>query len=177
MRGATSSRPLMMGSYVASVVYGDGTTVLDFSERGLEAEPHNPCLLNNKAVGLAYLGRVSEAVTILAKVVIDASPQFIQPALYATTGLLAFRAGDFATGRELYERAGSHPYTKRDRDVRILALWQLALEEARAQTDHTEAAVARAEHARKNTKLTEVPALRKRVAGEKSEALGERGRH
>ena len=38
-------------------------------------------------------------------------------------------------------------------------------------------AVARAEHASKNTKLAEVPALRKRVAGEKSEALGDRGRH
>lgn len=173
----TSTRPLMMGSYVASVVYGDGSTVLDFSERGLDAEPHNPCLLNNKAVGLAYLGRVSEAVAILAKVVIDASPQFIQPALYATTGLLAFRAGNFATGRELYERAASHPYTKRDRDVRILALWHLALEEARARTDQAEAAAARAEHASRNTKLAEVAALRKRVERAKSEVPGDRGGH
>jgi hypothetical protein len=167
----------MMGSYVASVVYGDGATVLNFSERGLNAEPHNPCLLNNKAVGLAYLGRVSEAITILAKVVIDASPQFIQPALYATTGLLAFRAGDFATGRKLYERAATHPYTKRDRDMRILALWHLALEEARARTDQAEAAAARAERASKDTKLAEVAALRKRLAEVKSEAPGYRSRH
>ncbi|MGC8518720.1 MAG: tetratricopeptide repeat protein [Steroidobacteraceae bacterium] len=173
----TSSRPLMMGSYVASVVYGDGATVLEFSERGLSAEPHHPGLLNNKAVGLAYLGRVSEAISILAKVAIDASPQFIQPALYATTGLLAFRAGDFATGRELYERAAAHPYTKRDRDVRILALWHLALEEALARTDQAEAAAARAERASKDTKLAEVAALRKRLVGAKSEAHGARSRH
>lgn len=168
----TSTRPLMMGSYVAAVVFGDGATVLEFAERGLYAEPHNPSLLNNKAVGLAYLGRVSEAAIILAKVVIDTSPQFIQPALYATTGLLAFRGGDPQMGREFYERATSHPYTQRDRNVRILALWHLALEEARARTDQVDAAAARAERASKDSKLAEVAALRKRLELLKREALG-----
>ena len=170
----TSSRPLMMGSYVAGVVFGDGATVLEFAERGLYAEPHNASLLNNKAVGLAYLGRVSEAAIILAKVVIDSSPNFTQPALYATTGLLAFRGGNPVTGREFYERAASHPYTQRDRSVRILALWHLALEEARALTDQADAAVARAERASKDSKLAEVAALRKRLDEIKSKTTAQR---
>ncbi len=170
----TSTRPLMMGCYVAGVVFGDGATVVEFAERGLYAEPHNPSLLNNKAVGLAYLGRVSEAVVILAKVVIETSPQFTQPALYATAGLLAFRAGDPIGGRESYERAASHPYARQDRNVRLMALWHLALEEARARTDKADAAAARAERAGKDTKLAEVAALRKRLDGVKNAALSDR---
>lgn len=170
----TSTRPLMMGSYIAGVVFGDGATILEFAERGLFAEPHNPSLLNNKAVGLAYLGRVSEAILILAKVVIDSSPQFVQPTLYATAGLLAFRAGDPLRGREFYERAASHPYTRQDRNVRMLALWHLALEEARARTDQTDAAAARAERVSKDSKLAEIPALRKRLEELKSKPVSNR---
>jgi hypothetical protein len=87
----------------------------------------------------------------------------LQPALYATSGLLSFRLGDIVTGRMLYERAVNHPYARRDKGVRILALWHLALEEARARTDQADAAVARAERASKDIKFAEIEALRTRI--------------
>ncbi len=167
----TSTRSLIMGSYVAAVAFGDGTAVLEFTDRGLCAEPHNIMLLNNKAVGLAYLGRVADSVEVLRPVVIESSPQISQPALYATAGLLRFRLGEVEKGRQLYEKALGLPYARRDPGVRILALWHLAIEENRARTEQAEAAVARAERASKDVKLAEVDALRKRLAEAKASAV------
>jgi tetratricopeptide (TPR) repeat protein len=165
----TSSRSMIMGSYVAAVAFEDGVTVLEFTDRGLSAEPHNVFLLNNKAVGLAYLGQLPESAAVLRQVIIENSPESLQPALYATTGLLSFRQGDIVTGRVLYEKALRHRYTRRDNGVRILALWHLALEEVRAQTGQAQLAVARAERASKDVKLAEIGALRTRI--EKTRAL------
>jgi hypothetical protein len=77
-------------------------------------------------------------------------------------------------GREFYERAANHPYTQRDRNVRILALWHLALEEARAHTDQADAAIARAERSSKDSKLAEVAALRKRLDEIKAKTTAQR---
>ena len=94
----TSTRPLLMGSYVAAVAHEDGDTIVEFADRGLVAEPNNPILQNNKAVGLAYLGRIEQAAEVLKKIIIEHTPTIAQPALYATTGLLFFRSGDLENG-------------------------------------------------------------------------------
>jgi len=159
----TSSRPMQLGSYVASVAREDSETILEFTARGLAAEPRDPTLLNNRAVGLVYANRVTEAAEILYGLVIEKTSEEIQPALYATTGLIFFRTGVIESGRVFYERAIAHPYSRRDGRCYALALWHLAREEVRAQTEQVDAAIARAEKASKDIKLAELDAFRERV--------------
>ena len=159
----TSSRPTIMGSYIAAVAREDSQTILEFTERGLAAEPHNATLLNNKAVGLAYADRISEAVDVMRDVVIEKAQEFTQPALYATSGLLFFRSGHLARGRDFYEKAIAHVYSRKDRRCQALALWHLAREEVRAQTPDIDAVIARAEKASRNLELAELDAVRERV--------------
>jgi tetratricopeptide (TPR) repeat protein len=166
----TSTRPLVMGSYVASIAHEDGEVILEFTERGLDTEPNNAILLNNKAVGLLYLGRIEEAVNILSKIVIENVSMNGQPVLYATTGLCLFRSGDPVAGRTFYERAISHPYASQDRRVHALALWHLALEETRIHSQEAQAVIERAERASKEIKLPEIGTLRDRIAARTKES-------
>jgi len=159
----TSSRPTIMGSFVAAVAHEDSDAILEFTERGLAAEPYNATLLNNKAVGLALAGRVPEAAEVMRQVVIDQAPDFSQPALIATTGLLFFRSGDPTTGRALYEKAIGHSFARADQRSRALALWHLAQEEVRAQTVEVDAAIAKAEKASTDVDFPEIDAVRERV--------------
>jgi tetratricopeptide (TPR) repeat protein len=161
---------MLMGSYVAGVAFGDGATMLDFTDRGLRADPEDAMLINNKIVALAYLGRLDESIDLLEELVIERTAPIAQATLYATAGLLSFRAGHPERGREFYERALSHPYTRQDLGVRILALWHLAIEEVHARTNHAEGAISRAERASKDVKLAEIPALRARVEVAKADA-------
>ena len=159
----TSSRPMITGSYVAAIGSEDGETILDFTERGLASEPRNSILLNNKAVGLAYLGRLDEAAEVLLNVAIEASPFVSRPALYATTGLILFRSGNLQGGRKFYERAIAHPYAKQDRRVQALAVWHLALEETRSGNAEAAQTIERAERISKGLKLPEIQTLKERV--------------
>jgi Tfp pilus assembly protein PilF len=159
----TSSRPTIMGSFIAAVAHEDAEAILEFAERGLAAEPENSTLLNNKAVGLALADRIDEAVEVMRKVVIDQAPTFSQPALFATTGLLFFRAGDPSSGRKFYEKAIDHQYSRSDRRCRALALWHLAREEVAAETTEIESAIAKAEKASTDVDFPEIDAIRERV--------------
>lgn len=159
-RPQTSTRPLLMGSYVAGVAHEIGSTIVEFADRGLASEPNNPIPQNNKAVGLACLGRFEEATALLKKTIIERSPTAAQPALYATTGLLFFRLGHLENGRLLYEKAITYPHSRKDRWLQALALWHLAIEESRAGTPEAASVIARAEIASKGIKVPEFGPLR-----------------
>lgn len=156
----TSSRSMLMGSYAASVAFEDGPMIIEFASRGLEAEPHNPILINNLAVGHAYKGEIKEAWETLGHLVIEQVPDPVQPALYATVGLLYFRSGDFEKGRTMYEKAIAHPYSQKDPKVKALALWHLVREEAHAKTKEFSQALSRAEQATEKMKFPEIDAIR-----------------
>jgi tetratricopeptide (TPR) repeat protein len=159
----TSTRPMIAGSFYASVAYEDGKEILAFTERGLDAEPNNSILLNNKAVGLVYEGRIAEAEALLLKTAFAQTPLIGQPALLATGGLILFRSGAPDEGRKMYMRAADHPYARQDRGMKAFALWHLAREEVRQQTAEAEAAVARAEAASKGLKFAAIDSMRARV--------------
>jgi tetratricopeptide (TPR) repeat protein len=156
----TSSRSMLMGSYAASIAFEDGPMIVEFAERGLEAEPNNPFLINNKTVGLAYKGDIKEAMDTLGRLVIEQAPDLAQPALYATMGLLYFRSGDPENGRVFYEKAITHPYSQKDPKVKALAYWHLVREEAHAKTKEFPQALSLAEKATKKMKLPEIDAIR-----------------
>jgi Flp pilus assembly protein TadD len=154
-----STRPLMFGSYIASVVFEDGATVLEFAERGLEVEPEDLMLRNNRIVGLAYSGRLEEAWSALETIVTEQAADGVKPFLFATTGLLCFRSGEVEKGREFYEKSMELPISKRDPMLKALALAHIAREEIRAETSVAAAALQRSEEACKGARLPELDTM------------------
>ncbi|MFI8526295.1 hypothetical protein ACIGB8_17685 [Promicromonospora sukumoe] len=93
-------------SYLAAVGTEDFQLSRDAARAGLVASPRNPTLLNNLAFALANLGELREAASLLDKAQdaggLDAGDTIT---CTATSGLIAFRAGNLERGRSLYREA------------------------------------------------------------------------
>ena len=95
-----SSRPAMMGSYLA--FRPEYQRMMEqFASAGLRRDPDNFPLLNNRAVARAYLGRTEEAYADVKTALQHASARN-DAHLMATLGLIAFRSGMPELGREYY---------------------------------------------------------------------------
>ena len=95
-----SSRPAMMGSYVA--FRPEYQRIMEqFASAGLRRDTENFHLLNNRAVARAYQGRIDEAYADVKTALQHASARN-DAHLLATLGLIAFRSGQPTLGREYY---------------------------------------------------------------------------
>lgn len=98
-----ASDPATYLSYVASVCLEDYVDAAEAARIGLTANPSNALLANNYAFSLANLGRADEAAAVLDQYPASTFEGSEQAVRLATLGLIAFRQGDSARGRELYE--------------------------------------------------------------------------
>ncbi len=119
-----SSRPSVLGSYVAAVALEDYDTSTSFAEPGLKANPANVTLLNNMAFALinrSGKGDIDKAKRALSRV--DHLPVSKQErvAIKATRGLLAFQTGDVAEGHRMYSDARSDARRLQDNKLHALA--------------------------------------------------------
>lgn len=126
----TSSRPLILGGYIAEVALEDGQIAAEFCERALMLAPHEPWAHNNMAVALAYLGQTQAARSYAELFDFDDLPERSIPYFYATLGLIAYREGNRDEGMRLYLKAASTSVAKEDRTIRAMILWHLLREEA-----------------------------------------------
>lgn len=135
-----SSRPAVLGSYVAMVAVEDYRLAEAFVRRGLSANRDDPVLLNNLVVALADQGSLREAESVFSKI---SSPGHgrAETALLATEGLLHFRRGELDRGRALYRMAMERA---EDEAMRARAALHLAREEILAGTGEAEPALRRA---------------------------------
>jgi tetratricopeptide (TPR) repeat protein len=135
-----SSRPAMMGSYIASVIFENYVLARQIANRGRAANPDEPTLLNNLAFASASAGDLSEAQLWLKHALSTGQPTV---ALTATHGLVCFRAGLIEEGRALYLKAieSAGHGTKQ----RALAALFLAREEILSSTAFAGQALERAE--------------------------------
>ena len=118
-----SSRPCEYGSYVAAVALEDYKTCQRFTERGLIVNPADFTLLNNLAFARINLDDIEGAKEALSKIDRSQLSNGHQVVLQATQGLLAFRTGDVAVGRQLYLNARSEARkTQHQDDSKLLAL-------------------------------------------------------
>ena len=119
-----SSRPSVQGSYVSAVALEDYRTSEWFAKLGLMANPEDFTLLNNLAFACINRGDIESAKGALARV--DRLLQLSdleQAVLQATRGLLKFRTGNVAIGRQLYLEARSKARKIQAQDGgRLLAL-------------------------------------------------------
>ncbi len=132
-----SSRPAILGSFIASRTLEKHEDAIGFAKLGLLSNPTDFMLTNNLAFSLGQLGRAAEAKKVLAKL----NPASLNPTdqmfLQATTGLIAFREGHLELGRKQYLEAISS--ASRLKDPRsAIAMIYLAFEELRAKTPDAE---------------------------------------
>ena len=116
--------PSVQGSYVSAVALEDYRTSEWFAKLGLMANPEDFTLLNNLAFACINRGDIESAKGALARV--DRLLQLSdleQAVLQATRGLLKFRTGNVAIGRQLYLEARSKARKIQAQDGgRLLAL-------------------------------------------------------
>lgn len=101
-----SSRPGILGSFLASTVLEDHEEALKIARISLDANPNNFLLLNNSAYALINLEKFKEAENMLS--IPPPSKENTtenQVAKMATTGLLHYRTGEIHKGRQLYTNA------------------------------------------------------------------------
>ena len=166
-----SSWPAACGSSLAVIVLGDYKKSEQFTRIGLKANPTNPLLLNNHAVSLALLDRLTEAEEVLGRIKPEECPQTTKIASTATKGLVSFRQGDLARGRSFYQEAIRLAEELDEPRLRSLAKIMLAQEEVHARTDRAKSAYQEAMMGFDKIRDRDFVPLLERVAGEMKRML------
>lgn len=128
----TSSRPLVMGAFIAEVALNDGHAALEFTNRLLVTMPSDDIALNNHIVALAYAGRQQEAEEYFVRLSGRSLTEEHSIVRRATEGLVAFRGGNLESGQRLYLEAFDRAVALSDRRLSALVIWHLLREAARA---------------------------------------------
>jgi len=126
-----SSRPAIMGSYIAAVTLGDYRESAEIARVGLVSNPKDFMLLNNYAFAAAQSGDLDDAIKHYRRIdPITLSAEQKVPWL-ATGGLLQYREGNAIVGRRLYQEALDQAIRHADEKRRSLAFLNFAIEETR----------------------------------------------
>lgn len=163
-----SSRPAILGSYIASRALEEHQTSIAMLRRALVCNPDDFMLHNNLAFAYAQRGACGEATKALAAIDRRSATLEQRVVLTATTGLIAYRAGDSLLGKSLYRQAIADASQSRHRDIlQVSATAYLALEELRCGSCEAETfrqeALTLAQHTQLDT-ATDVLLVRLRSA-------------
>lgn len=124
-----SSRPASLGSFMSMISFEDHERAIKFARRGLECSPRDFILRNNLAVAEAETGNLEEAASEFRRIdsrVLDGGEKIIWT---ATNGLLSFRNGAYAKGRECYQQASDMARHQPDNRLEPMVLAHWAREE------------------------------------------------
>lgn len=128
-----SRRPARLGSFLASVILEQYERAESFANFGLDSNARDPTLLNNLAFSRASRGAVQEARQAYDRIRTgDLSPEE-KVSYVATGGLLAYRSGRTAEGRELYAAAVASARGEHAAHLKAMALLYQAREELRVE--------------------------------------------
>ena len=144
-----SSRPSIAGSYISGVALEDYAASARFAEQGLVANPTDFTLWNNLAYARINLGNMEGANEALSRASRSPVSEQHRAVLQATKGLLEFRTGNVARGRQLYSDARSKAEKMRNGDKRLPTLISVfhAIEEASLEVPDTRLMVSKARRA------------------------------
>ena len=118
-----SSRPGILGSFIATVILEDFKEAKDVAQAGLTANPKDFLLLNNATVALINLCEFDEAKRMFSQIVLSEDGDIQDKVVrMATDGLLQFRTGNVERGRQLYFDARSLAESRIGKDSRLSAL-------------------------------------------------------
>ena len=158
-----SSRPSALSSYLAAVTLQDFNEGVRLARAGLVPNPHDPVLLNNLAYALANCGELGLAENALLGIRNKKGEPAVEVLRLATSGLLEYRRGRFASGRALYLRAIKTATSANLERLAAKASLFLAIEEKRANTAEVPEAKVRATKLAKPFKHPDVSLLLDRL--------------
>jgi hypothetical protein len=130
-----STRPAEFGSFVAGTAVGDFTRAERFARLGLRSQPNDKMSSD----------RVEEAAEVISRIKMSELTEDGRTASIATAGLILFRSGEPALGRQYYETAISRAHRMGNRFQEVLATVLLAREELRMRSDRASAVLSRAQ--------------------------------
>lgn len=132
-----STRPVLIGSFVAETFLNDNDKAIELCRKGLIANPNDVIVKNNLICSYAQAGNLDEAVKMLEKLKpeINSLPEENKIVLQATTGLVLFRLGEIEKGRELYLKAFQNSKDAKYDYLKNMAILHLTREEINAKTD------------------------------------------
>ena len=173
----TSSRPLALGSFVALAALEDGAAALSFVERALLTTPNDPVIWNNKAVALAYLGRLPEARQAhhASNLRVPPRVRLSEPVYLATEGLLAYREGDREAGIQRYLAATKVRACNVNPALRLLVVWHWLREEARCDLAGVDLLVEKIWNASKGLHIPEFASMRDGILRQLQSRIGKAG--
>ena len=120
----------MLGSFIALTATGNAEQALTFLDRALLTEPRNALAHNNRAVALAFLGRIEESRKAWTRSAELTPRSATHPVLNAT------RANQISPGRQNlrfageYLRAAEFAAAAGDKSVLAMIIWHMLQEEA-----------------------------------------------
>jgi Tfp pilus assembly protein PilF len=126
-----SSRPAVLGSFIASEHLENFEVAEQICRDGLIASPVDATLLNNLSFSLASKGDLEAAQATLDSISLSSATVSTEVCRDATQGLIAFRSGDYSLGRQNYERAIEKATAAGLTSLRIRAAIHFAREELR----------------------------------------------
>ncbi len=161
----TSTRPLILGGFVAEVALESGVIAREFSKRALLIAPNEPWAHNNLAVALAYIGELDEAKAAMhvPRHLLHELPNEIYAVSLATQGLLSYRRGEREHGLQLYLKAASTEVAQQDAVLRALIMWHLLREEGRLRAPGTQELADVLWKQTKSLPVPELEALHRRI--------------
>lgn len=124
-----SSRPAVVGSYIAAVALRRFDQAIKIARMGLLSSPKDVVLRNNLAFSLASLGETAKAKQALTQIIESQATDQEATTLFATKALIKFREGDLEGGRMLYRNAVDSFRKQRDHRGEALAKFFWAREE------------------------------------------------
>jgi tetratricopeptide (TPR) repeat protein len=160
-----SSRPVLLGSFVAAVALDQHNESARIVRQGLRANPNHFGLRNNLVFALACAGHLDEAQAEFLDISMQDAAQHERIALIATSGLIEFRLGRAEAGRVAYEKALALARASKDQDriTSLFAFW--AREEVLSKTDSAPKILSQATEAiRRNKHRPGIDALEKMLS-------------
>lgn len=135
-----STRPAALGSF-AAVLTGDYETASEIAWLGLQANPGDFLLKNNRAFALARMGQPEDAAALLRDVDAAGLSKEEKIVHVATLGMIAFRRGDPDAGRRHYLECIFAATLNDSKKAAVAAMYR-AEQEIRIGSDYADQAVA-----------------------------------
>jgi tetratricopeptide (TPR) repeat protein len=125
-----SSRPAQFAAYLATTIFGEYQKGLELSDFGLKANPGNVSLRVNRIYCLALIGHFEDALKELRNVKPSSEEEWVETAVEANYGLIAFLQGNPVQGRQRYESAISIADCLPNKKTKVMALVNWAKQES-----------------------------------------------
>lgn len=153
-----STRPVGLGTYVASVGLEDYSAAITIARAGLAANPSDQGIRNSLIYALTMAGQLEEAVKEFSEVKFLKANDVARICLLATGGLLQYRRGYSSEGRHAYEKAIDAAKAANLTQIATIAQAYLAREEVLCGSLNAQSILVLAKH--ELEKLPDVTATR-----------------